>query len=313
MNNKKLNILFLGAGKKISLIERFISAGLEIGFNLNLFSYEKTLDVAVSKYCTIIVGKKWNDSEAVTDIKNQLVHNSIDIIVTCVDPAIMLAAKLKDTEIDVFIPSSSKEMCEITYDKSKANEWFDKIGVLIPQKTGHFPSIAKPKKGSASQGIYILNNELDEKYFLEKENSSQYIIQEFIEGDEYTVDAYVNRNREIVGIIPRIRLEVIGGESIKSITKRNEQIISITEKILSSGEFVGPITLQFIISHENNLPYLIEINPRLGGGVINSIEAGLNIPLFILKDSLNMPVDKINKWKENLLMARGYSEVFICK
>lgn len=311
--NKKLNILFLGAGKKISLVERFIFAGKELGYNLDLFSYEKTQDVAVSKYCTIIIGKKWNDPDVIGDLKNHLKQNNINIVVTCVDPSIILAAKLKETESDVFIPSASKEMCEITYDKSKANEWFNKIGVPIPPTINKFPLIAKPKKGSASQGIYILNDDIDLKYFREKENLSNYIIQKFISGEEYTVDAYVSNDRKIIGIVPRIRVEVIGGEAIKSITKHDDQIISTTKKILTEGEFYGPVTLQFIKSSEDSIPYLIEINPRLGGGVINSIEAGLNIPLLILKESLNIKIEEIRSWKENLLMTRGYQEYFICK
>jgi len=311
--NKKLNILFLGAGKKISLVERFISAAKELGYDLDLFSYEKTQDVAVSKYCTIIIGKKWNDSDVIGDLKNHIKQDNFNIVVTCVDPAIMLAAKLKETETDVFIPSASKEICEITYDKYKANDWFNIIGIKIPPATKKFPLIAKPKKGSASQGIYILNDELDLKYFNEKENLAQYIVQKFISGEEYTVDAYVSNDRKIIGIVPRIRIEVIGGEAIKSITKRDDQIISTTKKILTEGEFYGPVTLQFIKSIEDGIPYLIEINPRLGGGVINSIEAGLNIPLLILKESLKYPIEEIPTWRENLLMTRGYQEYFICK
>jgi len=103
------------------------------------------------------------------------------------------------------------------------------------------------------------------------------------------------------------------GEVTKSITEFDQNIMSISERILNSGNFAGPITLQFLREKSTGNVFVMEINPRFGGGVINSIEAGFNIPLILLKEYLNLPVEPIQQWKRNLLMLRTNREIFICK
>ena len=37
MNDKKINILFLGGAKRVSIAERFIEAGKTLGFEVSIF------------------------------------------------------------------------------------------------------------------------------------------------------------------------------------------------------------------------------------------------------------------------------------
>ena len=54
----------------------------------------------------------------------------------------------------------------------------------------------------------------------------------------------------------------------------------------------------------------MEINPRLGGGVIASIEAGHNIPEMLISDILDYDVKKsISNTK--LIMKRYFEEIFM--
>ena len=98
-------------------------------------------------------------------------------------------------------------------------------------------------------------------------------------------------NHKIIGVIPRRRIEVVMGEVIKAITEFDQNIIDISNKILNSGNFIGPITIQFLKDKSTGAVYTMEINPRFGGGVLNSIEAGFNVPLILLKEYLKMPVE----------------------
>ena len=53
----------------------------------------------------------------------------------------------------------------------------------------------------------------------------------------------------------------------------------------------------------------MEINPRLGGGVITSIEAGADITEFILRNYLGEDLDSCVSWKDRTLMTRYFKEV----
>jgi carbamoyl-phosphate synthase large subunit len=169
--------------------------------------------------------------------------------------------------------------------------------------------IAKPKQGSASQGIMKLESKDEFEDFFSKNDVEKYLVQQFIEGDEFTIDCYIDIYGEIMSVVPRKRLEIIGGEVSKSITQKEPFMIEVSEQILKKANFRGPITIQFLKDTEQS--YIMEINPRLGGGVITSIEAGADIPLMILKDFLQIKNEKVTDWKANLLMMRANREFFI--
>ena len=52
----------------------------------------------------------------------------------------------------------------------------------------------------------------------------------------------------------------------------------------------------------------MEVNPRLGGGVICSIYAGATIPDYILQEALGIPVRPCEDWVDRCLMARYQKE-----
>jgi carbamoyl-phosphate synthase large subunit len=70
-------------------------------------------------------------------------------------------------------------------------------------------------------------------------------------------------------------MEVIGGEVSKTRTLLDLEIIETTKRVFNTIKFVGPITIQFIRNKEGKL-FLIEINPRFGGGVPAAFAAGIN-------------------------------------
>ncbi|MHB1688177.1 MAG: ATP-grasp domain-containing protein [Ignavibacteriaceae bacterium] len=310
MNNKIVNILLLGGAKRLSLAERFIASGKELNLNVNIFSYELDERLPIAAKGKIIIGKRWIDADVLNHLRKIIFENEIGIVLPCVDPSISISSRLKNDLSEVFIPVSDLSVCELTYDKILANTWLKEIGVPVPANNFELPLIAKLRKGSASQGIVIIKNETELGKFLESNSKEDYLVQKFIDAEEYTVDAYISTNGEFIGAVPRLRIEVISGEVVKAVTKNDKEIITLTEKILASNKFFGPITVQFLREKKSGKLYLMEINPRLGGGVINSIEAGFDIPYFILSEFLGKQVEQTSAWLENLLMIRTYREVF---
>ena len=307
-----INILFLGGAKRVSLAEHFIKAGERMGQQVNIFSYELQRECPIAAVGKVIIGKRWKDESLAEDLIDAVNDNQINIILPFVDPAVEIAAMERDILPQLFIPVSDHEICSVMFDKKKSEQWFIENGIAIPKSYQPndelgFPIIIKPRRGSASQGIEVIRS-LEE--WQKVKHPEDYVIQHYIEDKtEYTVDCYVSQKGEIISVVPRERLVVAGGEVMNSKTLRNEQLELQSRKILKAGNFRGPNTIQFIRDNKTGEVFVMEINPRLGGGVIASIEAGADIPTFILNEYLGNEVTPCSDWKPNTLMTRYTKEV----
>ncbi len=308
---KDINILFLGGAKRVSLAEHFISTGKKLNKRVNIFSYELSDTVPISIIGKVIKGLKWNDVNILNHIGEIISQNNIHIVLPFVDPSIEICARLKRINEQLYIPVSDEDICKVMYEKKLSANWFRKHSIPIPQTYNYqnikYPVIFKPNTGSASKGITVAYNSND---LLNIDNFDEYLIQEYIPiNEEFTIDAFVSYDKKIISVIPRIRLETAGGEVTRSVTIKDDEIIKISRQILKKGSFIGPITIQFIRNKETQRIYVMEVNPRLGGGVILSIEAGADVTEMILKEYLGLPIKPCYEWKEGILMTRYFKEV----
>ena len=316
--NKELNILFLGGAKRVSLAECFIHSGKKKGFDVRIFSYELTHYLPICAVGTVIIGLRWSDAKIYDHLLETIKQYKINIVFPFVDPAIAIACRLKILSPDTFIPCSHTDICDTMFDKKASAAWFLKNGIPVPKDYScikdidHYPVILKPQTGSASKGIKVVYNSMEIKAFEKQNNLERYIIQQYIHpSTEYTVDCYVSAVGEIISVVPRVRLEVTGGEATRTITEKNEYLIELSRKILNNGKFQGPVTIQFIKDNVSGEMFVLEINPRFGGGVIAAIMAGADITSTILDEYCGLPVQPVptEQWQDKLLMTRYFKEV----
>lgn len=307
---KKINIMMLGGARRVSMAELFKRSGERIGREVSIISYELLEQVPIALVGKVIVGLRWSDPNVVADIVKVAKEYEIDIILPFVDGAIEIASKVKQHLPGVFVPVGDFEVNRTMFDKVAAAKAFEQAGLPIPKTysaiNAKMPAIAKPRKGSASRGIKIFHT-LDE--LMQLENLSDYLVQEYIENrDEYTVDCYISQKGEILTVVPRVRLEVMGGEVTRTITCRNATLDRLSRQVIETFGLKGPVTLQFIHDLDRNRYLLMEVNPRLGGGVVCSIYAGAPITDYIVDESRGITLQPCDDWAYNTLMARYQKE-----
>lgn len=307
---QQVKILFLGGAKRVSIAERFIDAGRRLELDIKLFSYELTDEVPVRELATIIKGKYWTDTDVLEHITSVCQENEIDILIPFVDPATILAPQISGALPGCFIPSSSESLSRMFYDKREAQSWFEENDIDVPYFTGSFPAIAKPVHGSASNGLRVLYDKSETDQFFQRHMETDFLMQRLITGEEYSVDCYVEQSGKIIAIVPRIRLQVAGGEVIKSQTVNEPGLISITEEIIRRSGLTGPLCIQFIKEAETGKLFAIEVNPRFGGGVLASIEAGADMPFYLLNEYLGNKNKPCTDWQAGVLMMRAHREFF---
>jgi len=310
---KELNILFLGGGKRVSLAESFILSGRKKGIEVNIFSYEINNETPISFIGKIIIGKKWNDSKILEHLEKVVNDEKIGLILPSVDKATITASNFKKyTKSKCFIPVPSPELCQIFFNKQRTYNWCLENGIPVPESNVKFPMIAKPIYGSASIGICKINNKDEFDIFKINNKISEYNIQRFIDGIEYSVDVYVSlKSRKVIVAVPRIRLEVTGGEATKSITKKDIKLIELSKKVALISGVSGPMVIQFIQDKNSKDFYLMEVNPRFGGAVLCSIAAGADFPGYIIDEIQDNNLSQYNiDWEDNMLMVRRFAEFY---
>ena len=310
MKKQKLTVLALGGARRVSVAELIKNSGRRTGYEVDLVSYELNEEVPIAIVGKVVVGKRWTDPDVVNDIERVVHEYDVDIILPFVDGAIEIAAKCREQIKGVFVPVSDFETARIMFDKVEAARAFKKAGCPIPATysviTAEMPAIAKPRHGSASRGIKIFHN-IDDLMHLD--NIGDYLVQQFIERcHEYTVDCYVSQQGEILVTVPRRRLEVMGGEVTRTVTCRIPTLMDMSRKVIDSFNLRGPVTLQFLHDLNRDRYLLMEVNPRLGGGVVCSIYAGAPITDYILDEALGHPVSPCDNWASQTLMARYLKE-----
>jgi carbamoyl-phosphate synthase large subunit len=294
-NFSKMNCLFLGAGNRVSMAERFIEEGFDV------FSYEIDQQVPISNVANVVVGKLWKDINIEIDIIETIKNKNIDIVIPFQDEATIICSKIKN-KTDAIIFTSDEKSALICYDKKKFEEYMEcNFPMYYPSYIKDKECIIKPINGFNSRGIR-------RTFDVTKTNTE--IIQRYIEGKEYSCDCYFFNGKFIDGV-SRIRLQTNGGEVSISKTEYNKKMLDICKEVGERLFFNGVICFQFRLEkHTNNL-FMFEINARFGGGSILSIEAGLNFIKLIKKDYFDYKYYyNVGSWKNNFLMKRASREFF---
>lgn len=316
MSNRPVNILMLGGAKRVSMGQKLIEAGQRMGCDVKLVSYELERRVPISLIADIVIGRRWADKDILEHLHETVVKHDISILIPFVDGAVSVAAEYRDTYGGVWTPVGDRHVAELMFDKVRADKEFRAAHIPVPQAYVRgrptFPLIAKPRFGSASKGIQIITGPRQFKNIVS--NDELYIIQEYIANHrEYTVDCFIADDGRIICAVPRIRLEVVGGEVSRTVTVHDERLEALAVTVLERLNLRGAVTLQFIEDLNDGRLMLMEINPRLGGGAVCAVHAGADIPAYILRSALGERVYTCQTWKDGTEIVRYQQEVVFHK
>lgn len=314
-DNGQISLLFLGGAKRVAVGRMFGHACHDRGLECMITGYELDRHCPLAAIGDVVEGLKWSDP-AIFDTLDQVSDAyGVNIVVPFVDPAVGIAARyaaMNHYGREIFSPVTSHELAARMFDKCAAAEFFEQLGLPIPATFGpgelFRPLIAKPRFGSASKGIVMIDTP---KKLRELEpQADRYLIQERIDNrSEITVDCYVGvRDGRIYTVSPRVRLEVSGGESVRTLTVDDPEAVDLACHILDVTGLRGAVTIQLLRDLDNGRLLLMEINPRLGGGVVASVHAGADIPGLIIADALGDQLAELTP-QPGVLVARYLDDV----
>jgi carbamoyl-phosphate synthase large subunit len=206
---------------------------------------------------------------------------------------------------------SDENTMEICRDKMQTYNQLSKkydlpATTMDSKEISRFPIIAKPRYGKGSKGIFKIENAMDLKYAISKQN--ELIFQEYLPGTEYTIDVLSDLDGEPLIAVPRIRVQTKAGISTVGKIVVNKKISETCKSIAKYLKIKGPCCIQMKESDDGTLK-LVEVNPRLGGGTIFTTLAGANFPAMILDMATGKRI-KIPKISE-ITIVRYFEEIVV--
>lgn len=270
-------------------MQAFKKSAIESGIELELFGADTSMTAPALYFCDHRVQvPRIKDADYIPFLVDYCDAHQIDALIPTIDTDLLVLSESKNLFKKTRVLISDPDKIMICRDKMKTGQFFKSLGIQCPIPVDDYlsynhgyPAFIKPKDGSSSINAYKVydQNEL-ESY---AKMVPDYIIQPFIDGIEYTVDAFCGFDGAPIFITPRIRLAVRSGEVLKTQICQDDMIISEMQKIISVFKPCGPITVQLIRDSKSGEDYFIEINPRFGGGAPLSIKAGANSCAALLR------------------------------
>lgn len=300
-----MKILFTSVGRRVELMQAFRSAAERNRIELELIGADVSLTAPALFFCdSKLEVPRITDPDYIPFLVSYCEEHNVDVLIPTIDTDLLLLAENKERFKKTRVIISAPESIRICRDKRLTGDFFQRAGVKCPVPVDDykkynlgFPAFIKPKDGSSSINAYKVNDQEELESLAEL--VPDYIVQPFIEGTEYTVDAFCDFEGNPVLITPRIRLAVRSGEVLKTQICQDKTIIAEAKRIIKAFKPCGPITIQLIRDVKSGDDYYIEINPRYGGGAPLSMKAGADSSEVMLKLLSGRKVDYIEEAAED--------------
>ncbi len=215
----------------------------------------------------------------------------VQLLIPIVDPEILLLADSKEIfeKSGVQLVISDPETVTICDDKYATVMFLKQHDIPTPwtmlaeeiadPESLTYPVFMKPRHGVGS--VNAIRVDSPQELVWTKSRVSDMVVQEYLEGEEFTTDVLADFDGRVLAVVPRQRLETKSGISYKGRTCRDETLIHWGGLIAEVLNIRGPANIQCIVSKK--MPIYFEVNPRFSGGLPLTIAAGVNGPWWTLK------------------------------
>lgn len=254
-------------------------------------------------------------------INEVVTTHHIDFICPAHDDAVLALAEYAD-RLACRVIGSPVETCRVCRSKNKT---YDTFASLLPVPARFdpsradlpFPVFVKPDVGQGSKGAAVAKTRKQLDLLLDSGVSN--LVLEYLPGPEFTVDCFTDRAGALRFVGARTRDRIVNGISVDTSPVPTEPFQPIAETINRSLKFRGAWFFQ-MKERASGERVLMEIAPRIAGGMALFRCLGVNFPLLSvfdasdidvavtpLRHSLHMDRALINRYQSNL----QYDSVYI--
>ena len=168
------------------------------------------------------------------------------------------------------------------------------FGAAIDPDTWTYPVVVKPRTGSGSRGIVTVESATA---LAALERSDELIIQEFLPGEEYSIDVLADAHGHVMAAVPRVRVRVDSGVSIAGRTVHDPELERFGRHVARATGLTYIANVQ-CRRDRGGRPALLEVNPRVPGTLGLTVASGVDMPRLALDALLGRPVPAYVDFRE---------------
>lgn len=170
-----------------------------------------------------------------------------------------------------------------------------------------FPFVLKPQKGGArSIGTFVARDKREFDKYIADIDTNNYVVQEHIQGDEYTCGT-VSFENGCIGVI-LMKRQLRAGDTYKAFIVKNEKFSNFVKSVINVLKPFGACNIQLRV--RDNIPYIFEINARCSGTTASRALAGFNEPKMIC-DYIFKGIDKPHFEINEITILRYWKELVV--
>jgi carbamoyl-phosphate synthase large subunit len=171
-----------------------------------------------------------------------------------------------------------------------------------------FPLFVKPRLGRGGVGAFPIHDRRQLEFFVDYVPDA--IVQEYLDGPEYTIDMLCDFAGRPLSIVPRERVVIRAGVIDRGRTVKDSRLIDLAAACAAKIAFAGAVNIQCRLV--DGRPVVFEINPRFSGGIPLTIHAGADFPRMLVDLAAGRPVSpSIGAFRDDLWMTNYEASVFL--
>ena len=258
-----------------------------------------------------------DDPELVDRLLRACLEHGVDVLWPTVDSELLPVAEAADrfAAVGVRVLAAPVPALKVCLDKWRLVERCRGVVrvpatsvVTAPADLGGVPTpyVLKPRSGSGGRGVRVVRGPEDT---VAVPRDGSYLRQEYLPGDEYSVDVLCRPDGTVAAAVPRRRNKVDSGIAVAGRTVRDAELEAFGAAVATAVGIVGIANVQ-VRRDQRGRPALLEVNPRLPGTMPLTVAAGVDMPAWALHSALGGTVPAELPWRE-VAVVRHWAERFV--
>jgi carbamoyl-phosphate synthase large subunit len=306
----------------VQLVRHFRRACLDAGIACTILGLDcEPARASAAYYCDQVIAVPPGNHADFPEVIRQVVREcGVGLLIPLADTDLPSLAGIRQevAELHCLPACCGPKTAWITRDKLNTYHWLRDLNLDTPhtqtladalQSRPPLPAFVKPRHGSAGKNTLLLDSWQLQDWMLARADA--FVVQEMLDGQEFTVDAFIDPDRRVHSVIPRMRLEVRGGEVVKSQVRMDPEIIrQATQVAANLPDAFGVINIQGFLRPSGQISWT-EVNARFGGGSPLSIEAGARFHQWLVELALGRQPDYATSIADGTVMLRFDDAVYL--